>query len=93
MFPHSLFDLSKDPCEQQDLSASNPAMLQQLLTRLEAYSATVVPSTPDPHPNPDGPHCPFVTGSGNRQTQNVCKDPGAGGGEGGRKSHRSTGAV
>lgn len=48
---------SDDPCEHQDLSTSQPAILKELLTRLEAFRATSVVSTVA-HPNPDGHECP-----------------------------------
>jgi arylsulfatase A-like enzyme len=40
-----LFDLSTDPCEYRDLSASMPAKLAELRKRLEAYAATAVPAS------------------------------------------------
>jgi hypothetical protein len=50
--------LSDDPCEHRDLSATQPARLQQMLARLEVYRATSVISSAA-HPNPDGRRCPL----------------------------------
>ena len=51
-----LFDISKDPCEYKDLSKVLPALLDSLLDRLNAYSASMVKprinETDDPLSNP-----------------------------------------
>ncbi|XP_013399823.1 arylsulfatase B [Lingula anatina] len=46
-----LFNIRDDPTEHHDLSASMPAMVEQLYQRLQAYNRTLVPAL-DPPPNP-----------------------------------------
>jgi arylsulfatase A-like enzyme len=71
-----LFDLEADPCEHTDLSSTKPDILQKLVARLEAYQQTAVPSSPDPHSNPDGKQCPGKEGTGEgNATAVVCADP------------------
>lgn len=52
-----LFNIRSDPCEQVDLSSTQPAKVASLLARLEAFRATAVDSRVA-HPNPDGHSCP-----------------------------------
>ena len=50
-----LFDLTSDPCETNNIAASNPAMLQLLRDKLTVYNATHVPCLArsyDPKSNP-----------------------------------------
>ena len=46
-----LFDLEKDPFEREDVSASNPAVVNLLLERLAYYNSTALP----PHYPPEDP--------------------------------------
>jgi arylsulfatase A-like enzyme len=80
---YCLFDLDADPCEHSDLSAAQPAVLQTLVARLQAYRAGAVPASPTGHCpgatcNPDGAGCPGATGEGDfNRTQTICGNPGA----------------
>ncbi|KAF4527454.1 hypothetical protein B566_EDAN016257 [Ephemera danica] len=47
-FEPCLFDLSTDHCEQNNLAASEPDILNQMLEALQVYNATVVPSVAEP---------------------------------------------
>ena len=38
-----LFDISKDPCEYNNIADEYPQMVEQLLERVKAYNATAVP--------------------------------------------------
>ena len=55
-----VFNISADPCEHVDLSATMPDQLKALQAQLSAFRATSVDSS-TAHPNPDGPGCPYVT--------------------------------
>ncbi|CAN8020189.1 unnamed protein product, partial [Ixodes persulcatus] len=50
-----LFDLSKDPCEYNNIAEEHPEVLRRLIGKLEAYRATSMPPgnlPPDPQADP-----------------------------------------
>ena len=70
-----LFNVTADPCEQHDLSATFPDVLKALTTRLQQFRDAAVDSNAA-HPNPDGPKCPYTTTDLNVKTTMPCPDNG-----------------
>eukprot|EP01084_Bolivina_argentea_P102816 184181_1 len=51
---YELFNISNDPYEYNDISKDNPSLVQQLLAKMDAISATAIPNQVDKN-------CPKVT--------------------------------
>lgn len=65
---YCLFNVKNDPCEFNDLSKENPEVLEEMLFKLEAYKASMVPArnnlTVDPLSDPklhNGAWMPWIT--------------------------------